>query len=131
MELAVCACMFLSGLRRAEIAALRPEDLDWHTPKITVKRAWQNYDKKGRVLGPPKGKRFRDAPFDPILQEAIKKLWQGHGKHEWVFSFDGKILNPQWIRHRFPQWLKDAGIELDGRDVVPHSSRHSGLAPAR
>jgi integrase len=51
MELAVCAAMFLSGLRRAEIAALRPEDLDWHTPKIAVRRAWQNFDDGGGVDG--------------------------------------------------------------------------------
>jgi len=36
LELAVCSSMFLSGLRRSEIFALRPECLDWHTPKITV-----------------------------------------------------------------------------------------------
>ena len=126
MELAVCACMFLSGLRRAEIAALRPEDLVWHgkPPKIIVRRAWQLFEKKQRVLGPPKGKKIRDAPFDPILQEAIKKLWQENGQHEWVFSFDGRYLHPKWIYNKFPRWLKDAGIELNGRAIVPHSSRH-------
>jgi integrase len=125
MELAVCAAMFLSGLRRAELSALRPEDLDWRTPKITIRRTWQNFDKKRRVLGPPKGKRERDAPFDPVLQEAIKKLWQEYGRHEWVFSFDGRFLCPTWVRHRFPGWLKRAGIELGGREIVPHSARHS------
>lgn len=125
MELAVCAAMFLSGLRRAEIAALRPEDLDWHTPKITVRRAWQNFDKAKRVLGPPKGKRERDAPFDPVLQEAIKKLWEEYGRHEWVFSFDGRFLCPTWVQHRFSGWLERAGIDLAGREIVPHSARHS------
>ena len=125
IEQAVCSCMFLSGLRRAEIGALRPEDLDWHTPKIIVRRAWQNYDRKNKVLGPPKGKRSRDAPFDPLLQEAIKTLWQEHGKKEWVFSTDGTFLNSQWIRHRLPKWLDDAEIELNGREIVPHSARHS------
>jgi integrase len=38
MEKAVCSAMFLSGLRRSEILALKPEDLDWLTPKITVRR---------------------------------------------------------------------------------------------
>jgi hypothetical protein len=33
MELAVCACVFLSRLRRAEIAALKPDCLDWNTPE--------------------------------------------------------------------------------------------------
>ena len=126
MELAVCAAMFLSGLRRAEIFALKPECLDWHTPKIIVKNAWQNFDKKERVLGPPKGKRVRNAPFDPILQEAIKRLWAENGKHEFVFSWkDGTTPGPSWISFNFPKWLERAGIKLAGRKIVPHSSRHS------
>lgn len=67
MELAVCAAMFLSGLRRGEISALRSEDLDWRTPKITVCQAWQRFNKKNKVIGPTKGKKIRYAPFDPIL----------------------------------------------------------------
>jgi integrase/recombinase XerD len=126
MELAVCACMFLSGLRRAEIAALKPDCLDWSTPKITLKYSWQRYDRKNRVLGPTKSKKVREAPFDPILQEAIKKLWEENGRHESVFSFkDGRFLHSSWIEKRFPKWLKRAGIELKGRKIVPHSSRHS------
>ena len=127
MELAVCAAMFLSGLRRSEIFALKPEDLDWHTPKMTVRRAWQNFDNKNKkVLGPPKGKRERIAPFDPVLQEAIKRLWDENGKHEFVMSWkNGKIPGPSWIDFNFKRWLKRAGIELGGRRIVPHSSRHS------
>ena len=151
MELAVCSCIFLSGLRRAEVAALKPEDLDWNTktPKIVVRRAWQAYDKKKRVLGPPKGKKHRDAPFDLVLQEAIKRLWQENNErisllekkekrskyeqteldnlknHEWVFTINGRFINSQWTRYRFQKWLKAAGIELNGRKIVPHSARHS------
>ena len=127
MELAVCSAMFLSGLRRSEVFALRPEDLDWHTPQITVKRAWQNFDSKdGRVLGPPKGKKERKAPFDPILQQAIKKLWEQNGQHEYVFCWEnGKTPGASWIGYNFEKWLKRAGIELGGREIVPHSSRHS------
>ncbi|MDR0451733.1 MAG: tyrosine-type recombinase/integrase, partial [Treponema sp.] len=126
MELAVCACMFLSGLRRAEIGALKPDCLDWNTSKITLKYSWQRYEKKNRVLGPPKSKKVRDAPFDPILQAAIKKLWEENGRHEFVFSFEnGRYLHSSWIERRFPEWLKRAGIELGGRRIVPHSSRHS------
>jgi integrase len=126
MELAVCAVMFLSGLRRSEIFALKPECLDWHTPKITVKNAWQIFNRKTRVLGPPKGKKERDAPFDPVLQEAIKKLWEENGKHEFVFSYkNGTTPGPSWIEGRFKKWLIRAGIELGGRKIVPHSARHS------
>jgi len=126
MELAVCAAIFLSGLRRSEVAALKPEDLDWQTPKITVRRAWQNFDSKDRVLGPPKGKKARRVPFDPILQEAIKKLWEENGKHEFVFCWkNGETIGPSWTYFNFKKWLVRAGIELNGREIVPHSSRHS------
>ncbi|MDR0662961.1 MAG: site-specific integrase [Spirochaetaceae bacterium] len=126
MELSVCAVMFLSGLRRSEIFALKPEDLDWHTPKITVRRAWQNFNRAGKVLGPPKGKKERGAPFDPVLQAAIKNLWEENGKHEFVFCWkDGSTPGSSWIKGRFPKWLERAGIELGGRSIVPHSARHS------
>jgi len=126
MELAVCAAMFLSGLRRGELYALRPEDLDWQTPKIAVCRAWQRLNRKEKKLGPTKGKKIRMAPFDPILQQAIKKLWEENGEHEFVFSHkNGKSIGLNWIKRHFPKWLNRAGIELAGRRIVPHSSRHS------
>jgi len=34
-----------------------------------------------------KSKRGRVAPFDKILQEAIRALWEINGGHEFVFSF--------------------------------------------
>jgi len=74
MELAVCAIMFLSGLRREEVAALCPEDLDWATPQIVLKHSWQRFDSKNKVFGPTKGKKVREAPFDIILQNAIKNF---------------------------------------------------------
>jgi integrase len=126
MELAVCAAMFLSGLRRSEVFALKPCDLDWDTPKITVCRAWQRFDHVDKVLGPPKGKRERRAPFDPILQEAIRKLWKENGQHEFVFSrADGSTPGSSWISSHFDKWLARAGTILRGRNILPHSSRHS------
>jgi integrase len=126
MELAVCAAMFLAGLRRSEIFALRPEDLDWFTPKIMVRRAWQNFSYRRRVMGPTKSKKERLAPFDKALQDSIKKLWKENGQHEFVFAFkDGTTPGPSWIKGRFKKWLARAGIELKGRQIVPHSSRHT------
>jgi integrase len=126
MELVVGTIIFYSGLRRSEVFALKPEDLDWKTPKITVRRAWQMFDDKERVIGPPKSKKPRDTLFDPILQEAVKKLWEENGKHEYVVSYkNGKTPGPSWIRNRFSKWLERAGIELGGREIVPHSSRHT------
>jgi integrase len=130
LELGVCAAMFLSGLRRAEVSALRPEDLDWATSKIKISQSWQRFNNKNKVMGPTKGKRERKAPFDPILQGAIKKLWAENGEHEYVFSVmrknkTVKTIGSAWIKGRFPKWLERAGIELGKREIVPHSSRHS------
>jgi len=126
MELVVCGLMFLSGLRRAEVSTLKPEDLDWVTPKITIRNAWQLFNKKNKVLGPPKSKKSRDTFFDPILQEAIKKLWEENGKHEFVVCRkDGTIPGPSWIKNRFSKWLERAKIDLGGRKIKPHGSRHS------
>jgi integrase/recombinase XerD len=126
MEIAVCAAMFLAGLRRSEIFALRSEDLDWYTPKIAVRLAWQNFNYQRRVMGPTKSKKERLAPFDLTLQDAIKRLWEVNGQHEFVFAYkDGTTPGPSWIKGRFRKWLDRAGIELKGRQIVPHSSRHS------
>jgi integrase len=101
MELAVCAAIFLAGLRRAEVSALRPEDLDWATPKIVLSHSWQRFNSKDKVFGPPKGKKVRYAPFDSILQNAIKKLWDENGRHEFVFAEkNGKAIGPSWIKGR-------------------------------
>jgi len=126
MEVAVCAAIFLSGLRRSEVSALKPEDLDWNTPQINVRRAWQHFEGKDRVLGPPKGKRERKAPFDPVLQAAIKKVWEENGKHEFVFCWkDGRVIGSSWTITNFRRWLERAKIDLAGRDIVPHSARHT------
>ena len=126
MELAVCCVMFLSGLRKGEIFALKPENLDWYTPKINVRRAWQDFYRKSREIGPTKGKKDREAPFDTVLQGAIRKLWEENGQHEYVFSFaNGKTPGPSWIRGRFRKWITRSNIILGGRNIVPHSARHS------
>ncbi|MDR1324902.1 MAG: tyrosine-type recombinase/integrase [Treponema sp.] len=126
MERGVCAAMFLAGLRRAEIVALKPEGRDWKTPKLTVRRAWQKFDYNGRVLGPTKSKREREAPFDGVLQQAVRKLWEENGRREFVFRFKGgKMPTPHWWNDHFHRWLERAGIDTGGRKIVPHSSRHS------
>jgi integrase/recombinase XerD len=132
MELGVCAAIFLSGLRRAEVFALKLEDLNWYAQEINVRRAWQCFGKKNKKLGPPKGKKERVAPFDSILQEAIKKIWEENGKHEHVFCWKkgkkeetAKTPSAGWFRRNFKLWLERANIDLRGRDIVPHSARHS------
>jgi integrase len=138
MERAVCAVMYWAGLRRGEIFALRPENLDWKTPKIHVENAWKNFGSKDRELGDPKWHKKRDVPFPVQVQEAIKELWAEQGKHEFVFAWrkgstkhrhismrECDIPGARWTRERLKKWLSRAGIDTGGRNIVPHSARHS------
>jgi integrase len=126
LQKAVCAAMFFAGLRRSEIFALRPEDLDWETPRIKVVHAWKRFSSKTRELGDPKWHKTRDTIFPEQLQQAIRELWAAYGKHEFVFSRkDGTLPGSNYIRLLLPKWLEKAGIKVEGRRIVPHSSRHS------
>ena len=126
MEKAICAAMFLTGARRSELYALKENCLSWKTQKIRIETSWQQFNKKCRKLGPTKSKRDREVPFDPIVQEAIKNLWEENGKHEFVFSWKkGKPPGSSWLNRHFPLWLERAKIDTRGRDITPHSARHS------
>jgi len=130
LELCVCSALYLAGMRRGEVFAVKPEDLDWHTPKINLCRAWQDFDSGDKVLSTLKEKKPREAPFDIILQLAIKKLWEENGKHEFVFSYKKAIRGSMipgafWLKKHFKMWIERAGINLNGRNITPHSSRHS------
>jgi integrase len=55
LEKAVCAVMFWAGLHRGELWALKPENLDWKTPKINIDHAWKLFgSNKTRKTGNPK-----------------------------------------------------------------------------
>jgi integrase len=126
LERAVCMAMFWAGLRRSEIWGLKAEDLDWKTPQIKIDHAWKRLSSKERKLGDPKWHKHRQIPFPVDLQNAIKELWAANGKHGFVFARkDGTQPGPDWIRDHLPKWLERAGIELNGRRIVPHSARHS------
>jgi integrase len=124
---ALAAAMFWAGMRRGEILGLKPEDLNWKIPRIIIRHAWQRYDSPGaRSLGDPKWHKIREIPFPVQLQEAIRELWAANGQHEFVFcNARGKLPSSQYMRRWLPLWIKAAGIDLAGRDIVPHGSRHS------
>jgi integrase/recombinase XerD len=126
LQKAVCTAMFFAGLRRSEIWGLKPEDLDWRTPRIKIQHAWKRFNSKVRELGDPKCHQTRETIFPPQLQVAIRQLWEANGKHEFVFCrADGSQPSAGYIKYWLPRWLKKAGIKLEGRIIVPHSSRHS------
>jgi integrase len=127
LERAVAVAMFWAGLRRAEIFGLKTENLDWRTPQLKIDNAWKMFgSKKKRVLGDPKWHKRREAPFSEDLQAVIKLLQKEYGEREFVFSHkDGTLPHGKWINEKLPKWLNNAGIDLAGRKIVPHSARHS------
>jgi integrase len=77
------------------IYGLKPEDLDWETPMILIRRAWQRYDNPAaRSLGDPKWHKIREIAFPQQLQEAIRELWAAYGQHEFVFCNAKGKLSP-------------------------------------
>jgi integrase len=127
LDRALAAAMFWGGLRRGEIIGLKPEDLDWRIPRIIIRHAWQRYDNpEARSLGDPKWHKIREIPFPRQLQAAIRELWASYGEHEFVFcDAKGGLPGAKYMQRKLPYWLKAAGIDLGGRRIVPHGSRHS------
>jgi integrase len=126
LDKAVCTAMFWAGLRRGEIWGLKVEDLNWQAQMIRIRHAWKRFNAKNRELGDPKWHKIREIIFPLDLQQAIKDLWAVNGQHSFVFSRkDGSIPSASYIKNHLPKWLEQAGIELNGRKIVPHSARHS------
>ncbi|MDR1047946.1 MAG: site-specific integrase [Treponema sp.] len=127
LDRALAAAMFWGGLRRGEIIGLKPEDLDWRIPRIIIRHAWQRYNSpESRSLGDPKWHKTREIAFPWQLQEAIRELWAACGEHEFVFcDAQGSLPGARYMQRRLPCWLEAAGIDLGGRRIVPHGSRHS------
>jgi hypothetical protein len=53
------AAMFFAGLRRFEIFALRPEDMDWKTPRLKITHAWKRFRTANQEMGDPKWHKYR------------------------------------------------------------------------
>jgi site-specific recombinase XerD len=98
---------------------------------ISIKKAWQSYNSRDRLLGPTKNKKERVVPFPPIVQnvirEYVKDNVKGSGNDD-SFLFIGKkgqVFNANWLRYHLDKWLIKAGIDKGGRRIVPHSCRSS------
>jgi len=127
LDRALAAAMFWGGMRRGEIYGLKPEDLNWQIPRIIIRHAWQRYDSPTeRSLGDPKWHKTREIAFPVQLQKAIRELWAAYGQHEFVFcNRKGQLPGSNYMQRWLPRWMEAAEIDLRGRNIVPHGSRHS------
>jgi integrase/recombinase XerD len=126
LEKVVCALAFLSGLRRGEVFAVEPGDLDRVGKRIDVEHNWRAFGRKDKELGLPKWDKIRTAPLSKITIKAIDALEAAQGIHERVCVFpNGKTPSERWWTNHVGACLRRAGIDTAGRKITPHSSRHS------
>lgn len=133
LERAICALAFWAGLRRGEILALRWSDVDMERRRIMVSRAVKELDRKTRTEGAPKGGKPRIVPLVIEAHAALEALTH---VDEYVISFPaGERVGGKGRKVKRPNkvdWstamhgaMDRAGIDRAGRDITPHSSRHS------
>ncbi|MGO8692899.1 MAG: site-specific integrase [Rectinemataceae bacterium] len=117
---------FLSGLRRGEPFGVERADLDFEAKTIDVEHVWKSFGSAQRVIGRPKWDKVRTAPLADMTIDVIKALETMQGKHERIAVFpDGRTPSESWWTDHVAACLKRAGIEIVGRNIVPHSARHS------
>ena len=79
-----------------------------------------------RVIGRPKWDKIRTAPLAELTLAAIETLEKKQGKWKRVAVFpDGRTPSERWWGTHVAACLKRAGIKTEGRNIVPHSARHS------
>ena len=89
-----------TGLRRGELANLRPRDVDFEASRLTVR------------VG--KGAKDRVIPLQRGLTSKLSSLCRGKAPDEPIFGLSGK-----GISSKFYVWAKKAGVDLHA-----HSFRH-------
>lgn len=112
------------GLRRNEILGLQWKQVDFDNSVINVNQAL-----RGREIAPPKWQKVR---ISPITEKCIEELKKLRSESSWILpdSFvicpvTGEPFGVTWWRKRFYRAMKLAGIDRVGRNLRPHSFRHS------
>jgi integrase len=151
MDRAICALTFWAGLRRGEVLALRWSDVDLARKRITVQRAEKDIDRPSHTEGAPKSGKSRIVPIVAEVDAALRGMPRfaevradaaADASAIAAIASEYTIVYPlEYFAHRSgrkhqrpgkPGWyqamhgaMDRAGIDRAGRDITPHSSRHS------
>lgn len=114
-----------TGMRRGEILALRWVDVDLEQGFANVARAW-----KGRSeIGLPKWNKKRMIPIPNSMIDALLILREESirtAPDDLILCYDdGSRLGGTWWKKRFTRAMEKAGIDYRGRNLRPHSFRHT------
>jgi len=117
------------GMRRGEVRALRWGLVDLAARRIMVHEAFKS---EARV-GKPKWDKRRESALPEIAARHLLALqaqrrakdWPA-GEEAYVFAnADGKPFGAQWWEDNFNRAVDKLKIDRRGRNLVPHSLRHS------
>ena len=114
-----------TGMRRGEILALTWECVSFKEQTIEIRQAW----KDRHEMGPPKWGKTRVTPIPVQLSATLKKVQKKSNNTksgDLVFCYeDGARLGGTWWAKRFTSALERAEINRGGRNLRPHSFRHT------
>jgi len=104
--------LYATGVRRAELARLRVNDID--SKRMVV-----------RVRG--KGLKDREVMLSPVLLAALREHWRRHRPKEWLFPGGSRHhlnhpITPKAVYHACRCAARRAGLE---KKVHPHVLRHA------
>jgi integrase len=110
--------MVWQALRIGEVCALRWEDIDCDTLRLTIARS---VDDQGRVGTPKSGK----AATIRLTASAAALLRELPANGKWVFpALADEPVRPAYVRRAFDAAVRRAGLE----DVTPHTCRHTSVS---
>ncbi|MGI8440464.1 MAG: tyrosine-type recombinase/integrase [Thermoleophilaceae bacterium] len=112
----------MTGLRQAELIALRWRDIDWPVARVRVRRNYVRGE-----WGTPKTKRSSRAV--PLADRVAGELDRHHQRSAYRFDDDlvfahpelGSVLDHSDLSRRYKKWLRAAGV----RPVRFHDLRHT------
>jgi integrase/recombinase XerD len=113
MHRAMLLTLYSTGLRRAELTALKVEDIDSQRMMIRVRQG--------------KGRHDRDMPLSSKLLEVLRAYWRWKKPQCYLFPSDYQKRAGQPVSDKVIWWLckkatREAGIK---KRVSPHTLRHS------
>lgn len=105
----------LTGRRVGEIIALQWEQIDGNI--CTIDRAFK---RDTRIIGQPK---WGISVQFPLCRTLMQRLPEKQG--DFVFLQKGKRIFETWVSKHFRAEMDNLGIDHRGRNLTPHSFRHS------
>jgi integrase len=109
-----------TGMRGAELRALKWDMWDRENKIIKVHRAWKG--NKAETLGLPKWDKVRDIPVSDTVAETLESQ---NKENEFLFCGNAHHLSYTWLFKRMKGSIARSGLDLGDRKITSHCLRHS------